>query len=355
MELPRSGSLVVGARWRTPSGLVQHRWRRRHGVEHEGLLTDAVPARRASGTRGGTDRNGWFTFPWSGHARQAGFSYRGAVGGRAELDLVPLGEQHREPGDSVHPAVHPAPARDPALAPIPDGGLPALSSDADAGRSTCRDRRRCQRRAQGRRQRAPTRHPGAGDHDAGRPRLCRRQVLRCSRHGDGRPRASLVPRSVRPPDRGVDRHVPPPTRRHRLGPDGRERSTHRRRSVHEHQRRCTHLCAGGTRPTNRGGRPWLAGIAGRVGYDRSAARARPGRGRRLVVRRRQLHPGRRLHPDDRRQGVSPGCRSPTGIRTPDSDPTSLVSPTTSTRQTASCRSWERSAESTMSCEPVSAP
>ena len=28
-----------------------------------------------------TNFNGWFTFPWSGHGRQAGFSYRGSVDG----------------------------------------------------------------------------------------------------------------------------------------------------------------------------------------------------------------------------------------------------------------------------------
>jgi len=34
-----------------------------------------------SGNRGATDYDGWFTFPWSGHGRQAGFSYRGSIEG----------------------------------------------------------------------------------------------------------------------------------------------------------------------------------------------------------------------------------------------------------------------------------
>jgi chitodextrinase len=35
-----------------------------------------------SGNRSATNHNGWFTFPWSGHGRQAGFSYRGSIGGQ---------------------------------------------------------------------------------------------------------------------------------------------------------------------------------------------------------------------------------------------------------------------------------
>ena len=35
-----------------------------------------------AGNRSATNFNGWFTFPWSGHGRQAGFSYRGSVGGQ---------------------------------------------------------------------------------------------------------------------------------------------------------------------------------------------------------------------------------------------------------------------------------
>ncbi len=35
-----------------------------------------------AGNRGATDHNGWFTYPWGGHGRQAGFSYRGSIGGQ---------------------------------------------------------------------------------------------------------------------------------------------------------------------------------------------------------------------------------------------------------------------------------
>ena len=35
-----------------------------------------------TGHRNATDFEGWFTFPWSGHGRQAGFSYRGSVDGQ---------------------------------------------------------------------------------------------------------------------------------------------------------------------------------------------------------------------------------------------------------------------------------
>jgi trimeric autotransporter adhesin len=35
----------------------------------------------AGGNRAGANLDGWYTFPWSGHGRQAGFSYRGTVEG----------------------------------------------------------------------------------------------------------------------------------------------------------------------------------------------------------------------------------------------------------------------------------
>jgi hypothetical protein len=35
-----------------------------------------------AGNRSATNYNGWFTFPWSGHGRQAGFSYRGSIDGQ---------------------------------------------------------------------------------------------------------------------------------------------------------------------------------------------------------------------------------------------------------------------------------
>ena len=37
-----------------------------------------------AGNRAGTNFDGWFTFAWSGHGRQAGFSYRGSIDGRRD-------------------------------------------------------------------------------------------------------------------------------------------------------------------------------------------------------------------------------------------------------------------------------
>ncbi len=48
-----------------------------------------------SGNRAGNDLNGWFTFPWSGHGRQAGFSYRGLVDGDSN-DTSYLWENNNE-------------------------------------------------------------------------------------------------------------------------------------------------------------------------------------------------------------------------------------------------------------------
>ena len=37
-----------------------------------------------AGNRAGTNFDGWFTFAWSGHGRQAGFSYRGSIDGKRD-------------------------------------------------------------------------------------------------------------------------------------------------------------------------------------------------------------------------------------------------------------------------------
>jgi trimeric autotransporter adhesin len=41
-----------------------------------------MPGEVGAGNRGATNHDGWFTFPWSGHGRQAGFSYRGSISGQ---------------------------------------------------------------------------------------------------------------------------------------------------------------------------------------------------------------------------------------------------------------------------------
>lgn len=78
-----------------------------------------------AGNRTGRDRNGWFTFPWSGHGRQAGFSYRGGVDGErnatsylweynTENQAIPFTQMF------IRPRVMSAP-----MPPIADAGLPA--------------------------------------------------------------------------------------------------------------------------------------------------------------------------------------------------------------------------------------
>ena len=84
-----------------------------------------LPGETGVGNRSGTDRNGWFTFPWSGHARQAGFSYRGAVDGQRNATSY-LWEDNTEnqalPFTQlfIRPRVLSAPST-----PIADSGLPA--------------------------------------------------------------------------------------------------------------------------------------------------------------------------------------------------------------------------------------
>ncbi len=78
-----------------------------------------------SGNRNGSDLKGWFTFPWSGHGRQAGFSYSGSVNGknndtsylyeyRAENAALPFTQLFIRPNLTTI-----------ALAPIADEGLAA--------------------------------------------------------------------------------------------------------------------------------------------------------------------------------------------------------------------------------------
>ena len=77
------------------------------------------------GNRGGSELNGWFTFPWSGHGRQAGFSYRGAVEGESNPTSY-LWERNTESQAIPFTQLFLRPRiTSTALAPIPDGGLPA--------------------------------------------------------------------------------------------------------------------------------------------------------------------------------------------------------------------------------------
>jgi hypothetical protein len=79
------------------------------------------------GNRGGNDLGGWYTFPWSGHGRQAGFSYRGLVDGDAN-DTSHLWENNNErqaiPFTQlfIRPTVTTTPP-----APVPDDGLGAVT------------------------------------------------------------------------------------------------------------------------------------------------------------------------------------------------------------------------------------
>jgi len=80
-----------------------------------------------AGNRNGSNRNGWFTFSWSGHSRQAGFSYRGNVDGERN-DTSYLWEYNTEnraiPFTQMflRPKLTSAP-----LDPIPSGGLPEVT------------------------------------------------------------------------------------------------------------------------------------------------------------------------------------------------------------------------------------
>ena len=78
-----------------------------------------------SGNRGANNFNGWFTYAWSGHGRVAGFSYHGSVNGQnngtsylwefsSENHAIPFTQVFIRPQLST-----------PALAPIPDTGVPA--------------------------------------------------------------------------------------------------------------------------------------------------------------------------------------------------------------------------------------
>ena len=88
-------------------------------------LVASVPRRDRRGNLGGTTATAWFTFPWSGHARQAGFSYRGAVDGQRNATSY-LWEDNTEnqalPFTQlfIRPRVLSAPST-----PIADAGLPA--------------------------------------------------------------------------------------------------------------------------------------------------------------------------------------------------------------------------------------
>ena len=86
-----------------------------------------MPGEVGTGNRGGNDLRGWFTFPWSGHARQAGFSYRGLVDGDNN-DTSYLWESNNE-GQAIPFAqlfIRPTVTTTP-LAPIPDAGLDAVT------------------------------------------------------------------------------------------------------------------------------------------------------------------------------------------------------------------------------------
>ena len=163
-----------------------------------------------AGNRGGKNEFGWFTFPWSGHGRHAGFSYGGGISGSQQLDVVPLGVQHREPGHSVHADVHPAADHDAGRSSrSPTPALAASDDPAAARRSAGGDRRWCLGRAEDRRHRTATRRTRPGDHDDRRPRLRRRQVLRRPRHRE-RVNSSTVRtsrRSIGVPVRGSRRSV----------------------------------------------------------------------------------------------------------------------------------------------------
>ena len=76
-----------------------------------------------SGNRSATDLNGWYTIPWSGHGRQAGFSYRGSVDGDRN-DTSYLWEYNNEKQALPFTQLFIRPqVTSPVSAPIPDEGL----------------------------------------------------------------------------------------------------------------------------------------------------------------------------------------------------------------------------------------
>ena len=78
-----------------------------------------------SGNRSATNFNGWFTFPWSGHGRQAGFSSRGSVDGRRN-DTSYLWEFNTENSALPFTQLFVRPTLTTAApTPIADEGLPA--------------------------------------------------------------------------------------------------------------------------------------------------------------------------------------------------------------------------------------
>ncbi len=78
-----------------------------------------------AGNRSGNNLNGWFTFPWSGHGRQAGFSYRGSVNGQRN-DTSNLWEYNTENAALPFTQLFLRPRlTTSASVPIGDDGLPA--------------------------------------------------------------------------------------------------------------------------------------------------------------------------------------------------------------------------------------
>jgi hypothetical protein len=78
-----------------------------------------------AGNRSATNFNGWFTFAWSGHGRQAGFSYRGSVDGQRN-DTSYLWEFNNENSALPFTQLFVRPTLTTAApAPIPDEGLGA--------------------------------------------------------------------------------------------------------------------------------------------------------------------------------------------------------------------------------------
>ncbi len=78
-----------------------------------------------AGNRSATNYNGWFTFSWSGHGRQAGFSYRGSVDGQRN-DTSYLWEFNNENSALPFTQLFLRPTlTTPVAAPIADEGLAA--------------------------------------------------------------------------------------------------------------------------------------------------------------------------------------------------------------------------------------
>ena len=214
-----------------------------------------------TGNRGATNYNGWFTYPWSGHGRQAGFSYRGSIDGERN-DTSYLWEYNTENSALPFTQLFVRPTLTTTVPnPIADEGLPAqvLAPLLD-------DR--------------PEEIAGGvvglnslGDSE---PAL-RAPVLDITSRGDvvfvggkfsqvrdtatGRARRPLLPCGVRPTDRSVDPVVSAATRRHGVGPRGSGWSPHRGGSVHQRQRRRRNPGSCCARPGQRRRRPDLACVA----------------------------------------------------------------------------------------------